>query len=55
MHIQTFVPQRAVEGFDEGVIGRFSGSAEVDARAVMVSPHFLSGALGRIDDASAKR
>jgi hypothetical protein len=36
--VQTFCWKLAVEGFDERIIGRFSGAAEVQCDAVRVGP-----------------
>ena len=47
MDIQALVPQRSVEGFDEGVIGRLARSREIDPRSMVISPQVdkLAGKL----------
>lgn len=36
--VQTFRPQLAVERFDEGIVGRLAGPAEVQCDAVGIGP-----------------
>jgi hypothetical protein len=36
MSIQTFIPVAAVEGFNKGIIGRFSRSGEVQRHLVVI-------------------
>lgn len=38
MHVQTFIPQAAVERLNEGILHRFSGSDEVELNASTVDP-----------------
>ncbi len=38
MHVQTFIAQRSIEGFNETVVNRLAGAAEVDAYFVVISP-----------------
>lgn len=38
MGVQTFCPELAVEAFDEGVVGGFSRSGEVEFHALLVGP-----------------
>lgn len=47
MDIQALVPQRSVESFDEGVIGRLARSKEIDPRSMVISPQIdkLAGEL----------
>lgn len=42
--IQAFRPELAVEGLDECVVGRFSGSREVERDATLISPQISSQA-----------
>ena len=38
VRVEAFIAQRSIEGFDEGIVGRFAVLREVDAYAVMISP-----------------
>ena len=38
MGVQTFRSEAAVEGFDEGVVRRFTWSREVERDAALISP-----------------
>jgi hypothetical protein len=38
MNVQTFVPQRPVEGFNETVVGGLAQSTEVDLNFVVIRP-----------------
>ena len=38
MGVQAFDPKPAVECFDEGIVGRFARSAEVERDTALVSP-----------------
>lgn len=50
VQIQTLLAQRSVEGFDEGVVGRFPRATKVDAGVVMICPeiHQLPGELSPV-------
>src|SRR5450432_856900 len=51
--IQTFGAEFAVEGFDEGIVGRFARPAEVERHALHVSPEIevLADKLRTVIDA----
>ena len=43
MHVQTFLAEPSVEGFERGVVGRFPAPAEVENDAVGVCPQIYRG------------
>jgi hypothetical protein len=47
MNVQTFVPQRSVEGFNEAVIGGLSRMTEVDLNFVVIRPE-IEDLLGKL-------
>ena len=38
MRVQALVPKPAVEGLDEGIVGRLSGTGEVQRHLVHIGP-----------------
>ena len=48
--VKAFTTEGAIEALDEGVVGRFARSREVDLRAVTIGPqvHRLTGELAAV-------
>ena len=38
MRVQAFRPELAIEGFDEGIVGRLAGTGEVERDATLIGP-----------------
>ena len=55
--VETFVPERAVEGLDEGIVGWLAGSAEVELHTVVMGPeiHHPPGEFATVVDEHARR